>query len=335
MELRSFVLCNDAGDEVCISNYGARLLQWHTDVFGQDRNIILGYSTLSDYLEDPFYHGAIVGPYANRIGGAAFSIDEQEYQLQANEGKNHLHGGAQSISDLCWELVAQEAQVLTLKCELPDGHNGYPGAMHYWVTYHLNNDSSLDIDIKVTTEQATVIGPTTHPYFNLAGVGESAAGHILQIFADNFTEVDDDNVPTGEICPVDGTNLDFRQPRVLDPQQPKDNLDHNFVVSRPADESHGILISPDKQLQLHVCSGYPGLQVYTGKFLGGKFESFGGICLEPQFYPNSPNIDNFPFYLTTPEEPFKMRISYRLVKNQTEGDTSSEHERETQTEKAD
>ena len=318
MELRSFVLCNASGDEVCISNYGARLLQWHTEVGKQDRNIILGYSSLSDYLQDPFYHGAVVGPYANRISGAAFTLSGKTFPLQANEGKHHLHGGADSISDMVWEIVAQEAQVLTLKCELPDGFNGYPGAMNYWVTYHLNNDSSLDIDIKVTTEQATVIGPTTHPYFNLAGIEESATGHTLQVFADNYTEVDSHNMPTGDICPVTDTRFDFRQPRRLDPTQAKDNLDHNFVISRPADGAHAVLISPDKKLQLHVSSAYPGLQIYTGQHLSGKFESASGICLEPQFYPNSPNIDNFPFYLTTPEEPFNMRITYKLVKLNTE-----------------
>ena len=324
MELRSFVLCNAAGDEVCISNYGARLLQWHTEVDGTDRNIILGYPTLSDYLNDPFYHGAIVGPYANRIGSAQFTIDDKVIELQANEGRHHLHGGENSISDMYWEIVAQEAQVLTLKCELEDGFNGYPGAMSFWVTYHLNNDSSLDIDVKVTTEQATVIGPTTHPYFNLAGIDVDAAGHTLQIFADNYTDVDEQNIPTGEITPVDDTPFDFRKPRQLSNLVGKDELDHNFIVSRPADESQAILISPDKKLQLHVSSAYPGLQVYTGNFLAGKFEPKSGICLEPQFYPNSPNVDNFPFYLSLPEEPFKMRMTYRLVKPQAVTSTTNE-----------
>lgn len=333
MELRSFVLCNAIGDEVCISNYGARLLQWHTDLGDEDRNIILGYANLSDYQEDPFYHGAIAGPLANRIGGAQFAIDGKVYELDANEGRHHLHGGKNSISDIFWEVVAQEDQVITLKCELADGYNGYPGAIHFWVTYHLNNDSSLDIDIKATVDQATVIGPTTHPYFNLAGVDNDAEGHTLQIFSENYTEIDKHNIPTGEIMPVEGTALDFRLPRKLD--NSRDNIDHNFVVSRQEDESHAILISPDKRLQLHVSSGYPGIQVYTGKHLSGKFEPFAGICLEPQFYPNSPNIDNFPFYLTTPEEPFNMRISYKLVKieqqsSQQNGEPYSDNESDTE-----
>ncbi|MFD2167880.1 aldose epimerase family protein [Thalassotalea euphylliae] len=314
MDLRSFVLCNASGDEVCISNYGARLLQWHTELDNETRNIILGYSNLSDYQNDPFYHGAIVGPYANRIGDAAFTIDDQKFSLQANEGKHHLHGGADSVSDMYWEIVAQEEQVLTLKCELPDGFNGYPGNMHFWVTYHLNNDSSLDIDIKVTTDKPTVIGPTTHPYFNLAGIDNSAVGHMLQVFADNYTEVDTANIPTGEVIPVEGSKMDFRQPMTLSGEVGSTDLDHNFVVRQKNGDAQAILISPDKKLQLHVSSGYPGLQIYTGKFLSGKFESSSGICMEPQFYPNSPNVDSFPFYLTTPEEPFSMRISYKLLK---------------------
>lgn len=314
MELRSFVLCNDHGDEVCISNYGARILQWHTPVGGEDRNIVLGYSVLNEYLSDPSYHGAIVGPFANRIAKARFFIDDELHKLQANEGKNQLHGGAGSISDQYWQLVEQDEQSLTLRCQLEDNFNGYPGPIVFDVNYSLTPDSKLEINIKAQCEQTTVIGPTSHPYFNLAGMENDSAGHIIQLFADNYTAVDEYNIPTGEIVSVDGSTFDFRQPRKLRNELGTDDVDHNFIVNRPFGESQAILISPDKQLQLHVTSDLPGIQFYTGHGLSGKFKPKQGMCLEPQFFPDSPNHENFPFYLTTPEQPFNATICYQLVK---------------------
>ncbi len=314
MEMRSFVLCNSMGDEVCISNYGARLLQWHINVDGEERNIILGYSSLSDYQNDPFYLGAMVGPYANRIGGAAFNIDDQASKLDANEGLNHLHGGRNALSDMFWQVTEQSEQVIAMTCTVEDGFNGYPGPIEFKVVYRLNDESTLIIDMYASSEQDTVIGPTSHPYFNLAGLGNCHENHLLQVFAENYTELDDRNVPTGGILPVEGTPLDFRQPRILSADPERDNVDHNFTVSSTLDEPQARLISPDKKLKLEVSSDYPGIQIYTGHGLDGKFSPKSGICLEPQFYPNSPNIDTFPFYLTTPEEPFKAQIRYQLIK---------------------
>lgn len=327
MELRSFVLCNASGDEVCISNYGARILQWHTQVGEEHRNIVLGYSSLSDYQEDPFYLGAIAGPYANRIGGATVQIDDQLIELNANEGSNQLHGGENALSDVLWEVDDQEEQSLTLSCELEDGFNGYPGPIKFVVSYNLTDECQLDIVMSATTEQATIIGPTSHPYFNLAGEENSSVGHMLQLFSDHYTAIDDKNIPTGELTPVEGTMFDFRQPRTLITEPEHTNIDHNFACSHQNDKSKAILISPDKKLQLHVKSSYPGMQVYTGHYLAGKFEPRQGICLEPQFYPNSPNVKDFPFYITRPEQPFREKISYSLVKiAPVENDNENENE---------
>lgn len=317
MEVRSFVLCNARGDEVCVSNYGARLLQWHTEIDGAERNIVLGYSSLSDYLDDPFYLGAIVGPFANRIGDSRFYIDDKEFNLDANEGKHHLHGGPNALSNMFWSVSEQTSHAITLECEMADGFNGYPGPITFKVVYRLNDDRALIIDLYASSEQATVVGPTSHPYFNLAGVGNDHHHHLLQVFGENYTEVDEKCIPTGEILPVDDTPLDFRRPRILSDEEERDNIDHNFTVRSKSEGAQAILISPDKKLQLHVTSDYPGMQIYTGHHLDGKFQSKEGICLEPQFYPNSPNIDTFPFYLTTPDEPFVAQIKYQLVEKET------------------
>ena len=313
MEIRSFVLCNAAGDEICISNYGARLLQWHTEIDAVERNIILGYPSLNDYLKDPAYLGAIVGPFANRIGGAQFSDGDKIHQLDANEGIHHLHGGRNSISDMYWDIVEQTQQSITMTCTLADGHNGYPGDITFKVTYRLNDEGGLIIDMFAETKKPTAISTTSHPYFNLAGVGNDHHHHVFRVFADKYTEVDEKNIPTGDFIGVEGTSLDFRQPHIISHEPSRDCVDHNFVVN-DVDGPQAILISPDKKLQLHVTTDYPGVQVYTGHFLDGKFSSKEGLCIEPQFFPNSPNIEHFPFALTTPEKPFKAQIRYQLVK---------------------
>ena len=100
-DIRSFLISNDVGDEVCITNFGARIIQWYTEVAGDERNIVLGYSSLADYQEDPFYLGAIVGPYANRIAKAKINIHGEEIELTANEGSNQLHGGPNALSHIC------------------------------------------------------------------------------------------------------------------------------------------------------------------------------------------------------------------------------------------
>lgn len=317
-EMRSFLICNDVGDEVSITNYGARIVQWYTDVAGDERNIVLGYSSLADYQQDPFYHGAIVGPYANRIAKAQCAINGDHIELVANEGASQLHGGPNALSDVLWNLIEQQENSLTLSSTLEDGHNGYPGPVTFNVTFLLSNDSELQIHISATTEKPTIVGPTAHPYFNLAGEDLSPEKHLLNINADFYTEVDEKLLPTGAVLPVDDTRFDFRQPRALGAET-RDHIDTNFVINQ-RDEWQAILISPDKKLQLHVTSSYPGLQVYTGHHLYGRFEPRQGICLEPQFYPDSPNQENFPFVVTSPEHPFSARIHYRLVKPQMTGD---------------
>ena len=311
MELRSFVLCNANGDEVCISNFGARILQWHTEVDGSERNIVLGYSSMSDYQQDPFYMGAIAGPFANRIKHGQCTIDDNEIKLDSNEGNHHLHGGRSALSVQFWQVEEQSEQALTLSFEQEDGYNGYPGPITFKVVYRLNDESTLIIDMYATSEKKTVIGPTSHPYFNLAGNDNDHQNHVLQITADQYTPVDEKNIPTGEIASVEDTAFDFRQPRIL---SERDVLDTNFVVGQPVDGGQAILISPDKKLQLHVKSDYPGIQVYTGDGLDGKFEPRSGICLEPQFFPNSPNQEDFPFTLTSADKPFQAQIRYQLVK---------------------
>jgi len=320
--LETVTLSNTQGDEIILCNYGARITQWFTYVNGEVRNIVLGFSDPTAYLNDNTFLGAIVGPYANRIGGASFIINDKSHALTANEGNNQLHGGPKAFGELIWEISDTSAQKVTFSCTLPDGFNGYPGAINAKISYELTSDGALTISGFLTSDQLTALGPTSHPYFNLMGAQQSAQNHSIQINASNYTPTDDLNVPTGEIATVTDTSLDFRKPRTLTLGVGLDDIDNNFVIDDHGYQSHaqnklnkqGVLTSPDNALTLHVSSNLPGVQVYTGRYLAEPFKPFQGICLEPQFFPDSPNKPNFPFELTGPKSPLQFTIIYALVK---------------------
>ncbi|NMP03939.1 galactose mutarotase [Pseudoalteromonas arctica] len=314
-----YTLSNEANDTISIINYGARLTSWVTHVDNKKRNIVLGYSNINDYLNDTFYLGAVAGPYANRLSNAQINIDDKAYALNKNEGVNQLHGGQKALSDLFWQLDYHQKNALSLSITLPDGYNGYPGKTIFNVLYtfttNSKNQSNLDIKFTITSNKKTIAGPTAHPYFNLNGITNSAQGHTLKLAAAHYTPVDTNAIPTGLIAPVANTTFDYTNARVLNKT---DKLDHNFVTEQvlnlQANKQHAELTSADEKVMLSVLSNYPAIQVYTGQHLKNPFNQFDGICLEPQFFPDSPNNPHFPFSYLTPQVPLQTHISYCLTK---------------------
>jgi aldose 1-epimerase len=328
-----YTLTNDHGLVVKITNYGGAIVALITpDRHGRPGDITLGFDNLAGYLEAQPYFGCIVGRYANRIARAKFTLNGIEYTLAQNNGPNSLHGGLKGFDKVVWEAEAFEHEAgvgLTLKYLSQDGEEGYPGNLSVTVVYILTNANELKIDYSATTDRPTVVNLTNHAYFNLAGGGD-ILNHELMLKADKFTPIDDTLIPTGELRPVSGTPLDFRQPTAIGAriEQEDEQLrlaggyDHNFVL----DNLNGELVlaakvhEPTTGRVLEVYTTEPGIQFYSGNFLDGSVTGKGGqvyhkrsgFCLETQHYPDSPNQPNFPSTVLEPGDQYRQTTIFRF-----------------------
>ena len=226
---------------------------------GRLRDVVLGYDTQAEYEQNDGYLGATVGRFANRIGGACFSLNGEVYHLRANEGENQLHGGEPGFSHRVWtvEEAANDRAVFSLFS--PHGDEGYPGNLRLRVTYALEG-TALRIRYEAVSEADTVCSLTNHSYFNLAGHG-SVAEQELMICAEHYTPVDAALIPTGEIRAVEGTALDFRRMRPIG-----GGYDHNFALNAGTDAA-AVLYSEKTGIEMTTTTTLPGVQVYSANFL--------------------------------------------------------------------
>lgn len=299
---------NIFGDSAVVLNYGARLHQWQPELDGKKRELLLSYSNIEDYLNDAAYLGAIAGPFANRIANGEVSIDGKTIELGCNEGNNHLHGGPIALHNSFWQIKKQEESSVTLALNYDSSANTqmtYPGPIQFEVTYSIANSGELLIQMHAETEQITCVGMTGHAYFNLSEDKAGIDAHALTINAKHYTPVDHENIPTGELMAVHD-KFDFTASRAI-----SEDVDHNFVLNDDTDIA-AVALSPRRDIELCVSTNYPGIQLYTGHGLGEPFLPRQGFCLEPQFFPNSPNEAAFAFEWTTPEKPFNRFIKYNV-----------------------
>ncbi|MES2442815.1 MAG: aldose epimerase family protein [Pseudomonadota bacterium] len=307
---------------------------------GTPANVVLGYQDLEEYRGHPRFYGAVAGRYANRIGGAKFSLDGQEFHLPKNSGgENNLHSGPLGFDQVFWDVTAHDATSVTFATLSHAGTNGFPGTLHVEVRYALEVDG-LAIGFTATTDAATVINLTHHAYFNLAGEGsgESILGQWLQIPAARFTPVDAGLIPTGVLQDVAGTPFDFRTPKPIgrdigagDEQLVRGHgYDHNFVLDADAGRIRRVatVYHPGSGRVLEVHSTEPGVQLYSGNHLAGGapgtaghvYAAREGFCLEPQKFPDSPNKPNFPSARLNPGERYvhDMAFRFRTAKDEAE-----------------
>ena len=323
-----YTLTNSNGVTAKITNYGGIIVEFQApDKNGKQENIVLGLGSLDDYLAGHPSLGCIIGRYANRIGDAKFTLDDMEYTLAANNGKNHIHGGNKRFGHKVWDATTssnEQSATLSLTCASADMEEGYPGNMTVKVDYVLNNDNELQIHYMATTDKPTVVNLTNHSYFNLTGCKNDILGHQVRIYADSYTPVDEGNIPTGEITPVDGTPYDLRQWTVIASRLtdlPK-GYDHNFCVKGTSGNAvlAAELHDPESGRLLQTYTTEPGVQFYTACNLDGSKKSpqgvayspFMGACFEAQHYPDSPNKPHFPTTTLRPGETYTQLTIYKL-----------------------
>jgi aldose 1-epimerase len=320
-----YTLTNDNGVEVKITNYGGII----TSIKAPDRDgsigeITLGMDSLEGYLGPHPFFGALVGRYGNRIRAGKFTLNGKEYQLATNANGHHLHGGNKGFDKVVWEAKTasvEDGVSLTLNYVSKDGEENYPGNLSVTVTYTLTNDDELQIDYSATTDQPTVLNLTNHTYFNLAQ-SETILDHVMMLEADAFTVVDEDVITTGEIRSVEGTPLDFRQPTRIGERIEADDeqlefaggYDHNWVVNGEPGELRlaARVTEPTTGRTLEVYTTQPGIQFYAGNMMpkemagrgGQTYKWRGGLCLETQHFPDSPNHPDFPSTELKPGEKY-------------------------------
>lgn len=334
-DIQLYTLKNSAGMEVGVTNYGAIITSIKVpDRDGKLADVTLGYDDVADYINavDKPYFGAIVGRYGNRIAKGKFSIEGTEYSLPINNEPNSLHGGSYGFDKVVWDAEAVGDNSVKLTYLAKDMEQGYPGNLTVTVTYTLTDNNKIVVDYHATTDKATPVNVTQHAYFNLKGEGEGTIlDHELTINADKYTPVDATLIPTGELAPVEGTPFDFRaaKPISRDITQPDEQLkfgggyDHNWVLNRESKkdlELAATLYEPQSGRLLEISTTEPSLQFYSGNFLTGvlkgksgqPYEYRGGLCLETQHYPDSPNQPEFPNTILKPGETFESKTVFKF-----------------------
>lgn len=302
---------------VNILNYGAVIKDiLFGDEGGRVRNLVLHYDEVADYFTDPSYMGSVVGRYAGRIAGGQLRLDGRDYRLSLNEGGNHLHGGFRGFNRKVWQVETLTdgpgMAGVVLKTFTPDGDEGYPGNLEASVTYMLSEDGELSVTYQARTDSPTIVNLTNHTYFNLSGEGAAIAPHELMIAAETYTPTDSQHIPDGTIRSVSGTPFDLRTPqplsRVMTEIRPVNYcLNNGGVLSLAA-----VLTYPDPAICLEVWTTAPGFQLYLADYLSGKYPAFSGICLEPQYYPDSPHHPAFPQALLSPGDAYLERTCFRF-----------------------
>lgn len=343
-QVKLYTLKNSNGMEVCITNYGGRVVSLVVpDKDGKPTDVVLGFDNIAQYadtLNSPSDYGSSVGRYANRINQGRITVDGKEYQLTQNDGKHCLHGGgATGWMNKVYDAEQIGDSILNLSLVSPDGDNGFPGEVKVTTTYKVTADNMLDIVFEGETDKETIINMTNHNYYNLNGdLSKVGTDMILYVNADNFTPSDATYMTTGEIVSVEGTPMDFRTPHAIadsinsDYQQIKNatGYDHNWCLNTYKDgkgddtQVCASLYSPTTGIFMEMYTNEPGVQVYTANFQGVgrdadiirkhgiKYPKHVSVCLESQKYPDSPNKPEWVQPTLKPGEKYYSRAAYKF-----------------------
>ncbi|KAE8661321.1 PYRUVATE DEHYDROGENASE E1 BETA family protein [Hibiscus syriacus] len=315
---------------VKFTNWGATIVSViFPDKYGKLGDIVLGYDSVKEYMNDTSYIGSIVGRVANRIAGAQFTLNGVHYKLVPNEGKNMLHGGPVGFSDVVWKVKKYKkdgyAPSIVFANHSFDGEEGFPGALEVTVAYTLHPGNRLSVKMKAKAlNKATPVNLVQHTYWNL---GNHNSGDILseqlQLFASHYTPVDSQLIPTGEIATVKGTPYDFLKPHTVGSRIDKltKGYDINYVIDgAPGKLKKTAIVKDDKTGRvMELFTNQPGVQFYSAKFLkdvkgkgGYVYQPFGAFCLDTRAFPDSVNNPNFPSTIIYPGKDYKHVMEFKF-----------------------
>lgn len=342
--VKLYTLKNQNGMEVCITNYGGRVVSLVVpDKDGKPTDVVLGFDNIRQYadtLNSPSDYGSSVGRYANRIKNAQFKLNDSIYQLKVNDNENCLHGGGTTG----WMNQVYDAEqigdsILRLTIIAQDGENGFPGTVKATTIYKVYANNTLDMVWEAETDKPTIINQTNHNYYNLSGdFTQAGYDQVLYVNADSFTASDAKYIPTGEIRKVEGTPFDFRTAHAIgdsiqsqyDQIQNATGYDHNFCLNTFKDgkgddtQVCASLYSPKTGIFMEMFTNEPGVQVYSGNFqgvgkdadivrkLGLKYPKHVSVCLESQKYPDSPNHPEWASPVLNPGEKYYSHAAYKF-----------------------
>lgn len=331
-----YTLENSRGMKAQVMNYGAMLVRLYApDKNGICEDVALGYDHPEQYFDNGCFFGAVIAPNANRIGGAAFTLDGVTYTLDKNDGENNLHSHKQLGSHKrIWEAEEKE-DGLQFSVTMKDGELGFPGNKTLTLTYLVTEDNALTLSYEGSSDRRTILNPTNHCYFNLNGAGAgSVEGHKMQILARCYTPADAGSIPTGEIAPVEGTPMDFREKQAIGARiddafaqlSMAGGYDHNWVLDG-YDGSIRLAAVTENESGSRVMETYtdlPGVQFYAGNFIeqekgkgGAVYGKRDGFCLETQYFPDSANKEQFPSAVFGPGKPYRSVTKYKFVTEMT------------------
>lgn len=329
-----FVLRNAAGGEVCVTNYGGRIVSLMVpDAENKLQDVVLGFDHIDEYTSGPSSFGATVGRFANRIAYGRFELDGDTIQLDINSGDHSIHGGEDGWQYQVFNANQPSDSTLILRHYSPDGEGGFPGNVTVEVHFYFSHDHALRIEYHAETDRKTIINMTNHSFFNLSGdVNRTVLDDVLFVNADHFTPLLEGSIPTGEVVAVAGTPFDFTGALTIGNAMRRDSIhpqlviahgfDHNFVLNTDGNPEvlAAKLYSPVSGIAMEVFTNEPGLQVYTGNMLDGSrvgklqlsFRKQTAVCLETQHFPDAPNNPDWPSTALDPGQHYYSECTYRF-----------------------
>ncbi|XP_021843290.2 uncharacterized protein [Spinacia oleracea] len=319
---------------VKISNYGCTITSLSVpDKDGKFADVVLGFDSVDPYLQGAgSYYGCIVGRVANRIKEGKFTLNGVEYSLPVNNPPNSLHGGKNGFDKKIWDVVEYKkndtSPSITFKYHSRDGEEGYPGDLSVTATYTLTSKTTMKLDMEaIALNKATPVNLAQHTYWNLSGHNSgSVLNHHIQIWANHYTPVDKNTIPTGEITTVKNTPFDFTSEKRIGQDIDKViglGYDHNYVLDS-GNEKMGLkhaakVREPKSKRVLDVWTNAPGVQFYTGNYVNGVtgkggavYDKHGGLCLETQGFPNAINQPNFPSVVVEPGKKYQHSMLFEF-----------------------